>query len=89
MDNKEDLKKVEEEIKVKDSEIMGHYGMDIKKYGKGYSIEKARKVNKRREKRDDALFNFFMAMRVVFIIFLLVIMVLVFKYIKDHVHITM
>ena len=87
MDNKEELKEIEEQEKVRESEQIDKYGTDIKKLGKQYSIEEAKKIREKREKRDDMWFKFFIIMQIVFIIVLLIAMVLIYKYIGDNVRI--
>ncbi len=53
------------------------------KCGQEKSIEEARKIRDKLEKRDKKWFNFFYIMQVIFIVILLVAMVLIFKYIGD------
>ena len=57
------------------------------KCGQEHSIEEAKKIREKLEKRDKKWFNFLYFLQVLFIIILLIAMVLVFKYIGEHVYI--
>lgn len=83
MECKDEFEKIEEELKIKESEKIAKYGIDIKKFGEKYTVEEAKKIREKREKRDDKIFNFLIIMQVIFVIGLLVAMILVYKFIGD------